>query len=40
MLRLAVAFCTPTHKHQHDLNIEGGEEGKCACVLQHLWPTP
>ena len=25
MLLLPVAFCTPTHKHDCDLNIEGGE---------------
>ena len=25
MLRLSVDFSSPTHKHQHDLNIERGE---------------
>ena len=40
VLRLPVAFCTPTHQNQHDFNIEGGGGGgKSACVLQHLWPS-
>ena len=32
MLYLLVALCTPTHKHQHDLNIEGGEMKSVLCV--------